>query len=324
MRRRAFVPVLLIVLGLTDLLGAAPATREPLSLAAYIERLSALEQAVAALPSPTPSAATRLSAEVEDHWSVQLADRTVDVSSAWLKSGLRAWARDPTPADRARLVGALHLLSDQARALETPARLDAAAAQATLARILAGREFRNVRAPGLVEDLRRRLLLVVLGLLERLFGSASAASIGDGVGYVVVALAVAALVVVITRLIRLSLASDRPPIESGPALGRRSTDLLDEATRAAAAGAWRDAVRLAYWSTVAALERRGFWRPDDSRTPREYVRLLPADREPQTSLLAFTRLLERVWYADTPAGPAEFAQALEHSDRLRQSAHDAR
>jgi hypothetical protein len=324
MRRRAFTAALLVVLGVSGPLDAAPARLEPLSLSAYIGRLSALKQAVAALTARNPTAATRLGAGLEDHWSVQMGDRTVEVPAAWLKSGLGAWARDPTPADQARLVGALDLLGQDALATETPAPVEASSARAALGRILAEREFRDVRAPGLVDDLRRRLLLFFLGLLERLFGSASAAAIGDGVGYALVALFVGLLVLIFTRLGRLSLASNRPAFGGGPALTGRSSDLLDDAKRAAEAGAWRDAVRLAYWSGVAALEHRGFWRPDRSRTPREYVRLLPADREPRTSLLAFTRLLERVWYADEPAGPAEFAQALEHCDRLDLPAHDAR
>ena len=83
-----------------------------------------------------------------------------------------------------------------------------------------------------------------------------------------------------------------------------------QARSAAEQGAWREAVRLTYWCGIAWLETRGTWRPDPSRTPREYLRLLPAAHEHTAALRTLTNLAEHVWYGGAPAGAAQFDDAV--------------
>ena len=83
----------------------------------------------------------------------------------------------------------------------------------------------------------------------------------------------------------------------------------DDADAAAAGGQSRGPIHFAYWSAIAFLETEGAWRPDATRTPREYVRLLPDAAASRASLTALTRLLEHVWYGTRPASAADFERA---------------
>jgi hypothetical protein len=100
-----------------------------------------------------------------------------------------------------------------------------------------------------------------------------------------------------------------------PARSRPVTDWLADARAAASAGDWAQAVRCAYWGGIAHLEGQGAWRPDRSRTPREYLRLVPDASPHAAPLRALTGLLERIWYAADRADESRYAQAL---DRLKE------
>jgi hypothetical protein len=91
---------------------------------------------------------------------------------------------------------------------------------------------------------------------------------------------------------------------------------LEEAQAAAAKGLWRDAVHLAYWGGISFLEESGMWRPDQARTPREYLRLLPADSHHREALSTLTRQLEVTWYGNQPAGSETFADTLTHLEEM--------
>ena len=85
---------------------------------------------------------------------------------------------------------------------------------------------------------------------------------------------------------------------------------MSEAQEAAASGLWREAVHLAYWAGISFLEEGSAWRPDKARTPREYLRLLPAASEHRSALSALTRQLEVTWYGNDPAGPDTFSETV--------------
>jgi hypothetical protein len=310
---------LLVVLLLAGRVLAAPTSSEPLPLDVYMQRLTMLAQAIADLDTRDPQSAKRLLVGLNDSWSVRAGDQTFHVPAAWLQSGLAQWALRPSPEDRARLVAELRLLRDEAAAFEATAgdRRDRPETRAQLARILARKEFRNVRAPGVLDNLRRRVMLWLLMAFKRLLGSAGVSTIGAGAAYGVVAVAVVLVIGVMMRLLRSGVERDGHALSATSRATTTWTASIEDAHRAAAQGAWRDAIRLAYWGGLGSLEARGLWRPDDSRTPREYLRLVPAGEELGTSLGAFTRLLERVWYANQPAGPVDFAAALEHLKHLR-------
>ncbi len=77
----------------------------------------------------------------------------------------------------------------------------------------------------------------------------------------------------------------------------------------AAAQDWREAIHCLYWAAIVALESRQAWRPNPTRTPREYLRLLRPGSEAQRLLRALTGLFERVWYGHGEIGEAEYRAA---------------
>lgn len=91
---------------------------------------------------------------------------------------------------------------------------------------------------------------------------------------------------------------------------------LAEARRAADAGQWRDAIRLAYWAGVYALEERGLWRSDRARTPREYLRQLDTASPYRSSLTSLTSVFERTWYAGESADEAAYERASKELESL--------
>jgi hypothetical protein len=91
---------------------------------------------------------------------------------------------------------------------------------------------------------------------------------------------------------------------------------MSEARAAASRGEWRDAIHLAYWGGISFLEAGGAWRPDLARTPREYLRLLPATSAQHPTLHALTVRLEGVWYGMQTASADGFEQTLAELERL--------
>lgn len=81
-----------------------------------------------------------------------------------------------------------------------------------------------------------------------------------------------------------------------------TADWTAAAAQAEAAGHWREAIHCLYWGAIAALETRRAWRPNPTRTPREYVRLLRSGSPAHEALDTLTRLFERTWYgSDAPS-----------------------
>jgi hypothetical protein len=58
------------------------------------------------------------------------------------------------------------------------------------------------------------------------------------------------------------------------------------------------------------------WRPDQARTPREYLRLLAADSQHRGTLTRLTRRLEVTWYGREIAGPETFAETVANLEEL--------
>ena len=108
------------------------------------------------------------------------------------------------------------------------------------------------------------------------------------------------------QALRIALGEGAAPAQSD---GRDATDWAQLADGQAAAGDWREAIHSLYWAAITALENRRAWRPNPTRTPREYLGLLRAGSEPQRALRSLTRSLERVWYGYGEATEAEFRSA---------------
>lgn len=105
-----------------------------------------------------------------------------------------------------------------------------------------------------------------------------------------------ALAVLTSWLVRFILRPDR---------GRRLA-LTVPGARVRSARAWahdaltapdaREAARCAYRATVRGLEEEGAWQTDETRTPREYLRMLPAEHRRRTLVADVMRRFEEIWF----------------------------
>jgi uncharacterized protein DUF4129 len=95
---------------------------------------------------------------------------------------------------------------------------------------------------------------------------------------------------------------------------------LKDAQAMAAEDRWRDAIHFLYWASIARLESgsasRRPWPADRTRTPREYLGLMPGADPRKPSLTALTWSFERTWYGGRAAASGDFSRALELAAEL--------
>jgi hypothetical protein len=293
----------------------------PLSIDAYVAELDRLAAEVEALNPARPDEARRLGARVPREWTIATPDHSWVVPAGSLHASLDTWRRHPDAGLQASMVRLLKLSRQHAASLTqpTPASVEP---HARLEAILAEREFRGIHGPTAFDRWKQRALAWVVSVLERVLGSSAVPAITNVVVYVLIALAVVLVAMGMYRALRRGAEADAARLELVHSPARRWDAWLQDAQAAAAAGDWRHAIRLAYWCGITVLEARGAWRTDLSRTPREYLRLLPDSVERDASLQisqalqGITRLLEHVWYGMAPADEAGFDEALSHLKNL--------
>ena len=235
-------------------------------------------------------------------WTVNADGQRYDVPSGWLQRGLESARRDPStwPAERSKLIAQLDALRYEARALFERDQAERAppehdVARGALADVLARSEFRQMAQQSAFARLRERAFDWMSGILERLAGGPLGRR-GTAVAFAWI-LSILAGIALATLAVR---AFMRP---------ERRLSSLDDGTieRAKPAGAWarealrapdaREAVRCAYRAVVAGIEEEGTWRTDDSRTPREYARLLADGHRRRPLFTDIARRFEEVWFA---------------------------
>ncbi len=104
-----------------------------------------------------------------------------------------------------------------------------------------------------------------------------------------------------------------------PARGLDPVDAGTWASRAraaAAAGDAREAVRCAYHAVLHRLDEDGAWTLAEDRTPREYLRLLPAADRRQPAVTFVARLFEGTWYGGTEPALDDARTAIRHLSDL--------
>jgi uncharacterized protein (DUF1778 family) len=185
----------------------------------------------------------------------------------------------------------------EALAASAVAEPDRTAARAALHAVLSQPAFAQARATSWQDDLRRRVEAWLADLWDRTLGR----RVGHrtAVGILAWGAPIAAVLVLLAWLTRLTVRRRlegplaigvvQPPRASGRELGLRAAALIR-------AGQTRDAARVAYRAALQRLEEDGAFRLDDARTPREYLRLLPAPHRRRTGLSALTAAFERLWY----------------------------
>ena len=119
----------------------------------------------------------------------------------------------------------------------------------------------------------------------------------------------------IERRARIKLIPDVATTSGAPS-AREWQQWLKDAQAMAAKGQWREAIHFLYWASIARLESRRLWPADRTRTPREYLGLLPGADPRKPSLTALTRSFERTWYGGRAAASADFNAALEQAAEL--------
>jgi hypothetical protein len=304
-------------LALLAALAAAPALAQEAPREAALtlsEYRALLARAIALAERDTPAEEfSRLRRELPDAWRVSLGDSEVIVSAAALRRELHGVS---DADDRAVLAARLRALDAQAAALES-APAPPADARERLEAILARREFRGATGPTWFDLVWERVGRALGRLLRGIFGNLGRLSTPMEV---LVWMGIAALFIALTlglvRAVRRSRAGAQLELESKPAVRRDGREWIRRARQAAARQDWREALHAAYWAAVWRMEETGAWMVEQSRTPREYLRLLPRDSAFREPLGSLTRRFELAWYGYRPATGEDYAAAAAELEAL--------
>ena len=284
------------------------------SLEQYIEKLDGLSS-LADKAADDSSAAENAIQELRGGWTLNTDNGSFDFSTNWLVSQFEKLQAGPNADVQKQVLERIAAMRVDAIAYQQPA-IDNSASRAVLEKILARPEFHQVHGPTWLDRLQYKISEWLLRLLSKFVSSSSIPVIGKSVVWVLVGLAVLALAWFVYREIKRNARVEGLIPEIVPVSAKNWTVWLSEARACAASGKWRDAVHLAYWAGISFLEAGGAWRPDQARTPREYLKLMPANSDLGPALSTLTRQLEVTWYGYHPAGPESFTEALAHLEKL--------
>ena len=295
-------------------MGLTPMSPAPLTLAQYIQALDDSLAAVRTIKGD-PRRAASLARSLPAAWKVEADGKIFDVSLEPVRRDLGAWQKQPDTAALDRMLQHLETLRYQAAAYDTPAP-EIASRRSLLNGILARSEFRNVHGQTWLDRLKQRLTELLIRVLGRMFASSAIPVISDILVYGLIGAAVLALAYWMYRSVRNSARLETIMPVSIPVSAKEWPIWIAEARAAAAGGQWANAIHLAYWGGISFLEAQGSWRADKARTPREYLRLLPATSAHQPTLRALTVRLEGVWYGMQTGGADGFQETLAELERL--------
>jgi Domain of unknown function (DUF4129) len=292
--------------------------RATLTASEYITQLDALASSVQQLAQPDD--ARKLLQDIPPVWHIQAEHIQAkagifDVSSEWLRDDLNNWRRKPSREILDRIACHLQTLRSEAASFQQPPS-DESRKRVLLNGILASREFQDLHGPTWLDRLNQRILEALIRMLGRIFRSSAVPTIGNVVVYGFMALAVLAVAYWMYRTIRNNAGMDEIVPHILPVSSKGWKLWMNEARLAAEQGNWRDAIHLAYWCGISFLEAQELWRPDVARTPREYLRLLPAASEQRPTLGALTRTFELVWYGKHEGDARAFSETLAQLEKL--------
>ncbi len=253
--------------------------------------------------------------DLHGDWTVDAEGRSFSIDTGWLTDQFEKLQKKPSQALRDDIVGRLNAMKGNAQAFAQPPP-DSAVARNSLEKILARGEFHQVHGTSWWDRVKFRIEMWIYRMLSRFFGSSSAPTVGKVFVWGLTGLAVLALAYFIFRTMRQSARIESIIPEGLTVSAKQWRVWLREAQAASEKGLWRDAVHLAYWAGISYLEESGMWRPDQARTPREYLRLLPAGSQHRTTLSTLTRRLEVTWYGNETAGPETFSETLSNLEEL--------
>jgi len=315
MRRTTLAALLLCVTALVPPVRAQQDVLPEISLAQYLTELDRVRGLVDALDENRRDAVGGVLSRIPRAWRVSANGASFEVSTDWIRRELVDWQQTKQAATKDRLANRLRAVRADAAAYALRPR-DATPDRDRLRQVLAAHEFQGLQGPTWLDRLRQRAMQWLIGILERVLGSSSIPTITNVIVYTAIAIVVALIAAWMYRSLRRSAELDSIRPDRVPQIARPWTVWLQEARDAAARNDWPQAVHLAYWCGISFLESQGAWRPDRSRTPRVYLRVLGASHQHRPALQALTRELEHVWYGAGGADASRFGGMLDQLKRL--------
>lgn len=304
------------------LAGGACAQAPDLStdLPGYISDLQKWSGALAQLPSH-PEKASDMRHSVPLKLEVRSGTQRFTISNAWLVLGLVHWEKQAPQRAALQQQIALRLQWElqQAQALSQPAAAPPSQlARAQLASILSRREFRFVRPPSWWDLMWARVWRWIGRQVERLMRRLHLKpAVSNVFSWILLSAAFLLLAWMLWRNLRRAARGMTSLGLQSPASTAWGWRQWTDAAREAVAGQrYREAVHYCYWAAVFRLELMGVWRLEPSRTPREYLRLLPGDSQHRQAMASLTRSFEMAWYGYRPVTPAQAQSALQEMENL--------
>jgi len=291
----------------------APLSREEYKarLQHYLEQVQETEA--------NPAHAIAFYNEVPPSLRVQTPSGVVSVSLDFLRRELAAVLKGgphAKPGSLAPLRNHLEDLEDGAEGFEQANPGDAAARD-RLNRILSAGEFRRVSGPTGWELLWQRINAWLDEFFKKHFPKAPDLNqAGQIFVWVMIGIASCVLAVWLYRQARQQIVDPRREILPFMPSARGWRAWLADARTQAGEGHWREAIRMGFWAGVSRLESQGIWRPDKARTPREYLKAIPADSESKPAFAATVRTFEEAWYGERASSAKDFEQFVTELERL--------
>lgn len=306
---------------------SAPAV-EPVTYREYQKHLETLQKLVADCEqnmSPDSCQPSRIGPDNQ----VQTPAGGRRVGYAWLRYTLDSASHVPAAKDPKGREQTVSLLQSAKERLtyegipdkEPSSNASLEPARRTLQSILSRNEFSQVKQPSWLERLRDTFLQWLGDRLQSVGRSSWSKLVRNLVLLSIFGIGCASLVWWFTRQVmrrNLSLSTNTLNREDAPS-ARDWQKWMEDASRHAEGGRWRNAIHDVYWGTISRLEASGLWPADRARTPREYLRLLAADDARLVDLENLTRSFERTWYGDQAAREEDFRHACVLLERLGSS-----
>lgn len=269
-----------------------------MSLDAYV---SDLDRLVSALANAAPDDADIIAAMVPLRWRVQSGSDEISVDGTWIVHELRNAAGSPADWPTRRNNLAKRLAEMRALAAEVPADRSGEArgrTRAAVEEVLRRRAF-QAAGGGWMAGLQQAVSRWIQGLVERLGGGRLASRDAALVlAWIAAFAAFAGLGIWLARFL------DKPSRQTSLGFARTLAPRVSarewalRAVSALRAGDVREAVRCAYNGALRRIEEQGTWRIDQSRTPREYLRLLSREDARWLPVRELTDQFEQIWYGN--------------------------
>jgi hypothetical protein len=265
--------------------------------------IAEIDRLIAALQAASDAhAGAEIAATVPARWQVAAGDQHVNVPAAWLKEALSG---APAQANtwrtlRSTLQRRLERLRDEAAGIDDRSAGDRRArARAAVQPILDRPEFQQSASSRLREQISERLTNWLESLLQR-FGGGPAARRRVAIifAWAIAIGALAALAVWLARALADRSSGASLSLAGGDSSRPRARELALRALAEARAHNLREAVRYGYHAALIRLEEDGVWRVDESRTPREYLRILATSDARRGLMMDLTQRFEQIWYGN--------------------------